>query len=205
MPRIERRARGFSLLEVLIAAAILSVVIVTIFSLIWSSKSGITRADESRESRMIADLLMAHAENADFVPLFKNFGTSFPECPPCLKGSDNDGSMGVMRGGKNVLNVDEWVLGRLEARGWDVDLRFRFLTRGELGYKTADDLKPGSGVLRFQAGVVWLRLYDGRKVMQEVKKCIYCPMILGRPGLDLKQCPAVNPQMRDQPPLSNYP
>lgn len=202
---MKRSIRGTTLLEVLIAAAILSVVVVSVFSLLWTSKSSIDHADQNRESRFIADLLLGHAENSDFVVLFKTFGSRFPECPECLQGSDNDGSLGVLRGGKNVLNVDQWVIDQLKKNDWAVDLKFRFLTRKELGYGSANDIKPKSGVLRFQAGVVWLRILEGRKVVQDLKKCIYCPMILGRPGLDLRQCPAVNPEVRDQAPLSGYP
>lgn len=200
-----RRRDGVSLLEVLIAAAILSIVVVAISSLLSSSQAGIERADESRDSRSIADLIMGYAENADFVLLFKTFGSPFPECPSCLKGGDNDGSRSLLRGGQNVLGVDDFVLDHLARNRWTVDLKFRFLTRDELGYRKADDIKPESGVLRFQAGVVWLRLLEGERVIQDVKKTVYCPMIVGRPGLALRQCPAVNPAVRDSGPLAAYP
>lgn len=200
-----RSNRGITLLEVLISAAILSTVVVCISSLMWTSKAGIDHADENRDSRYIADLVMGYAENSDFVMLFKTFGSPFPECPNCLKGGDNDLSLGLLRGGQNVLGVDDFVMNHLKEKGWNVDLKFRFLTRAELGYKKADDIKPESGVLRFQAGVVWLQLLEGGKVIQEVKKSVFCPMIVGRPGLNLRQCPAVNPAVRDQGPLAAYP
>lgn len=196
---------GVSLLEVLITAVILSGVVISISSLMWTGKAGIERADENRDSRYIADLIVGYAENADFVMLFKTFGSPFPECPSCLTGGDNDGSPGLLRGGQNVLGVDDFVMDHIQRNHWSVDLKFRFLTRDELGYKKADDIKPESGLLRFQAGVVWLRLLENGNLLQEVKKTVYCPMIVGRPGLALRQCPAVNPAVRDQGPLAAYP
>jgi hypothetical protein len=206
---MNHREKGTTLLEVLIGAVLLALIAVPIFSLLWSSSHSVERADQNREARFLSDLILGYAENSDFVELFDNFGASFPDDKDgknCLQGPNNDLSEGVMRGGQNVLAVDDWTRKQLTQKGWKVDLKFRFLTRNELGYGgNVHNIKPKAGVLHFQAGVIWLRLLDDHdRVIENIRKCVYCPMILGRPGLDLKQCPAVNPEIRDKK-LGNYP
>ena len=191
---------GFTLLEVLIAAVLLTLIAIPIFSLLWTSKHGIDRTDRNREIRFLTDMVMNCAENADFVELWKNFGGDFDGLGCPVGPSQIRSGLGENR--NNPLRIDVWVFERLKANKWPPKLQFRLLTKKELKHDPKNPM-TGSGVLHLQAGVIVLQI-KGDFVNEEIRKVVYCPMILGRPGLDLNQCPAVNPAIRDGL-LKDYP
>lgn len=205
-----RRARdrlalqGLTLLEVLISAVLLVLVAVPLGSLLWTSRRGIELADRGREVRFVIDQVITRVESTDFVALWKSFGWGFlSECPTCPESPEaiRDG-LAVVRWSpsgepevaRNPLELDVDVLKSLRRNGWTARLRFRFLTRPEV--RQTGRVKSDTGILHLQGGAMGLTL-DGPGVKEDVRQVLYCPMILGRPGLQLKQCPAVNPALRE--------
>lgn len=193
-----REARsGLTLVELLIASVILVIIAGPMGVLLWQSNQGVRSADRAREARSVIEQLLLHVESTDFVTLYKNFGWGLqpevgqvPESPDAMRTS-------LVTAGHDPLCLGESLVGDLERGRWKATLQFRFLTKTEV--EQIDRVKSRSGILHLQAGVICLTLTgeNPRDPQEEIRQILYCPMILGRPGLLLKQCPAVNPALRD--------
>ncbi|MBI4861710.1 MAG: type II secretion system protein [Candidatus Riflebacteria bacterium] len=199
------RKRGLTLLEVLIGAVILAIIAVPVGYLITSSSKRVMSTDTLREARAVMDQIMGKIESTDFVILYRNFGWGLQPDSPYPHVPEASGAMktAIFADGKDPLYLGQEIINQMKSGGWNAVLQFRFLTKPEVEMDTSNRLKSLSGVLHLQAGVIKLTL-TGPGVKEEIKEVLYCPMILGRPGLLLKQCPAVNPALRDQE-FKNYP
>jgi hypothetical protein len=190
-----------TLLEILVGSVILVLVSVPIGLLLSSSSGRVKQVDQNREVRLLIDRIVNRIEVQDFVGLWDQFGVE-PDSPTRMTDrlADFDPATRTAAG-RNPLGLDDEVLGRLADLGLAASLEFRFLTKKELGIDPSQPLVSTSGLLHLQAGTVRLRvagrgLWRGG-VNEEIVKNVYCPMILGRPGLLLTQCPSVNPALRD--------
>lgn len=180
--------RGFTLLEILIAAVVFTVASVPLLLLFNSTSRQVKGLDRRAEIRAITQQVLGRVESMDFVTLHDNFGVE-PEAPGRLVGKLTDGA-------RNPLMLERGWMDRLDELGLSGSLEFRFMTKSELGVDPANPLKSTSGLLHLQAGVIVFRI-QGTGYDETVRKPVYCPMILGRPGLLLNQCPAVNKALRD--------
>lgn len=193
-----RKHRGTTLFEVLIASVLLVMVAVPIGLMLSASSRQVRNTDLDREVRSLMDQVMERVESTDLTVLWDAFGVD-PDSPNRLRNSL--GRMSPLPGGAtNPLLLNRRVLDRFAELRLACDLEFRFMTRKELGIDASNRLKSHSGILHLQAGVATLTVRGsvGRRTVDEhLRKPIYCPMILGRPGLLLSQCPAVNPALRD--------
>lgn len=195
--------RGFSLIEVLIAGVVLAIVCVPVGVLLSQSTRGVQSTDRAREARYLLARVLEKVEAADFVTLWDNFGAGLqpPSGLPRVPESGTALRDTVFAAGKDPLYLGSELQEALAQGGWTATLAFRFLTKPEV--EQTDRVKSASGILHLQAGVVRLKI-AGNGLEQKIQEILYCPMILGRPGLMLKQCPAVNPQLRDLR-FGNYP
>ncbi|MBI2943575.1 MAG: hypothetical protein HYY25_05195 [Candidatus Wallbacteria bacterium] len=189
---------GQTLFDVLIGAVVLAMVAVPLGLLLTSSSRSIRSTDLGRETRQLLEAVMRRVESTDLTLLWDSYGVE-PESPGRLIGKLAEYTPGG-QAGRNPLLLDQEVLQRLAELGLECTLEFRFMSRKELGVDAVNHLKSDSGLLHLQAGVARLVAtgkLGSRPFTEEIKKPIYCPMILGRPGLMLSQCPAVNPALRD--------
>jgi len=150
---------------------------------------------------------MNRVESADFIVLYRYFGID-PESPQRIR-------EGLTRNGENPLQVPVHVLQALEQRGWQVNLSFRFMTKAEVGVRgaVAEDTstldpeqrstpanelfaRTETGIQHLQGGFLTLEVSGEDLRTQRIRRPIYCPLILGRPGLMISQCPALNPALK---------
>lgn len=208
-----RTRNGFSLAEVLIGVTILAVMGVPMLGVFIQSKHSITRTDAKREARYYIGEIMAHLERQSLHKLWDYFG------PGEVVGFDVAGQLkhklcehddqGRITG-KNPLGFTPYFLQEMMVDGFEARVFFEFYTRKELGVKpdrwsllTKDEVSPIYGLHHMQAGWVQIYLLDKHKlkknpsreadcVITSWKQPIMCPAIVGRPGLKLSGCPAVN-------------
>ena len=88
--------------------------------------------------------------------------------------------------------------------GVSATLQFEFLSRTDLGIDTGNDFNSETGIFFLQAGNVTLR-FSGEPIsagamggQDTIHRTVYCPLILGRPGLLLSQCPALDEDRKDE-------
>ncbi|MBI3893075.1 MAG: hypothetical protein HY303_16275 [Candidatus Wallbacteria bacterium] len=189
---------GQTLFDVLIGAVVLVLVAVPVALLLTSSSRSIRSTDMGRETRQLMDAIMRRIESTDLTMLWDGYGVE-PDSPGRLTGQLAEFVPGGVPG-RNPLCLDRELLQRIAELGLECSLEFRFMTNKELGIDPVNRLKSRSGLLHLQAGVARLLVQgklENRPFREEFVKPIYCPMILGRPGLLLSQCPAVNPALRD--------
>lgn len=201
---------GTTLFEVLISAIVLSLIVLPIGLLLTTSNRTLRNTDINREVRSMMDQVMERIESTDLTKLWDAFGVE-PDSPARFKGQLFKPEAVAGGGGgdrtsddANPLHLDIPLMKRIlemkEEMALETDLEFRFMTRAELGIDAANRLVSKSGILHLQAGVVSLAFkgeVTKKVIEEEMSKPIYCPMILGRPGLLLSQCPAVKPDLRD--------
>lgn len=209
-----RRSRsGFSLAEVLIGTAILAIMGVPMIGVFIQSKHSIVRTDAKREARYYIGEIMAHVERQSLHKLWDYFG------PGEIVGFDTAGRLrhrlaeldaqGNITGG-NPLGFTPYFVQEMYADGFEARVFFEFYTRKELGVKpdrwsifAKDEVSPLYGLHHMQAGWVQIYLLDRDKlkknpareadcVVTSWKQPVMCPAIVGRPGLKLSGCPAVN-------------
>jgi prepilin-type N-terminal cleavage/methylation domain-containing protein len=186
--------RGFTLVEVAVSALVVAILSVSMISLMSSTGKQIQRTDTRREARYLLRDLLDRIEAADFLTLYQNFGVE-----PEVKGRIREGLYrpAVFVDGERVpeynpLNLTRRQKEHLEELGWKARLEFRFMTREELGASVLNEATSLSGVLHLQAGWIELLVEGPELPPQRVLKPVFCPLVLGRPGLMLSQCPATN-------------
>lgn len=178
------RRSAFTLAELLVSSVILLIVALPVGLVMRGSTGAVQRVDVQREVRGIIDHVLERTEAQDFGVLYDNFGIQ-----PDAAGRIADG---IVRGEANPLEIDAAVLARMQELDLRCRLTFRFFTKEEVKVRPENDLRTGTGLLWLQGGVVALFL-QGPGVDETVQRTVYCPLILGRPGLLLNQCPAVDP------------
>lgn len=183
-----------SLVEMMIASVILLIVVVPVGLMMSGSSNVVQRVDLQREVRTIIDHLIERAEAQDFGVLYDNFGVR-PDAAGRI-------GQGLTRGNANPLEVEGGILKRMEAAQLQCSLTFRFFSKSEVRVQPGNNLRTESGLLWLQGGVLTLKVWGGAtsgrllaryEVDETIERTVYCPLILGRPGLLLNQCPAVDP------------
>lgn len=192
------RRRGFSLVEVAISAFVIATISVAMFSLMSSTGEQIHRTDARREARYLLREVLERVESSDFLTLYRSFGVE-----PRVSGRIEEGLYrpahfvdGERIPEYNPLNLTRRQMDHLEALGWKARLAFRFMTRDELGASELNDATSLTGVLHLQAGWIELEVRGPGLPTQRVRKPVFCPLVLGRPGLMLSQCPATNEALK---------
>jgi prepilin-type N-terminal cleavage/methylation domain-containing protein len=210
--------RAFTLTEVLIASVILALVGIPVMGVFITAKQGITRTDVRREARYYIQEILAHLDRQSLHDLWRNFG------PGEVLGHDVAGRLRHRLAefdpatgriaGKNPLGFEEEFLQEMIQEGLDARVFFEFYTRKELEIDppkytlgVQDKPSPKYGIYHMQAGWAEVVLLDTRKlraargkesqaVLASWKQPIMCPAIVGRPGLKLSGCPAVNVRVK---------
>jgi hypothetical protein len=219
MSRIRRKClhSGVSLVEVLIGAAILSVVSVPLINMFISSKTGIVQTDRHRDARFFISEILAHVERHSLHDLWLWYGPNevIAEAGRMkheLAKLDKKGFVKDSENG-NPLGFTQEFLYDMTRNDFEARLYFEFYTRKELEIEPAvynpkvKDRAEKYGILHMQAGYVKVELYDLRELAKHPKdeklaiidswaQPIMCPAVVGRPGLKLSSCPAVNEDTR---------
>lgn len=204
-----RGRRGFSLIEVLIAAIILAVVGVGVLSIFSTSTRGIQRTDVRRENRFYLNEILAHVNRQSLHKLFFHYAGS--DAARAQLNSTLLGNLCVYDGSGIMVNPEDEMsnpLGFTQAfitQLFNEKLRgkiiFEFLTREDLKIDEDGKASPEVGILHMQAGKARIELwqeYDDRpdELAAVVEQPIMCPAIVGRPGLKLSSCPAINQRVK---------
>jgi len=186
--------RGFTLVEVSISALVIAVLSVTMLALMTTTGKQIQRTDARREARYFLQELVERVEAADFLTLYQNFGVE-----PAPFGTMKTGLYQPRRQlddevipEYNPLALTDRMKETLDRLGWETALTFRFLTKEELGIYGYAGATSSTGILHLQAGWIELRVDPEEGPARTVRKVLFCPLILGRPGLIMSQCPATN-------------
>lgn len=183
-----------SLVEMMIASVILMIVVVPVGLMMSGSSNVVQRVDLQREVRTIIEHVIERAEAQDFGVLYDNFGVR-PDAAGRI-------ASGFTKGNANPLEVESEILKRLEELQLQSSLSFRFFSKGDVQVQAGNNLRTQSGLLWLQGGVLTLKVWGGAtsnrliaryEVDETIERTVYCPLILGRPGLMLNQCPAVDP------------
>lgn len=210
--RHAHRRRGFTLLEVTVSAFLLALVSIPIWGLLNSSSTAIHKVDARKRARMLIREVMDRIESSDFLVLYDAFGVE-PDSPNRIR-------EGLTAGGRNPLKVPDHVLQDLEARGWTIKVSFQFMTKADVkvkgggGSSTSSDPElrnsfsvfqaTETGILHLQGGYLTLEVAGSGLPTQRIRRPVYCPLILGRPGLMISQCPALNAAIKRER-FSNIP
>jgi hypothetical protein len=210
---------AFSLTEILIAAVILACCGVPVIGIFIGSKDAITRTDTARDARYFITEIFAHAERQSLHDLFDNYGPGevVPEAGRMKHElAKYDPKTGKVLGNANQANplgFQESFLHELTVAGFHAKLYFEFYTRKELeiepqipDLKKQDIASARYGILHMQAGYATVRLFrldalakgadEDSALANEWMQPIMCPAVVGRPGLKLSSCPAVDRTMR---------
>lgn len=207
--------RGFSLIEVLFAAVILALAGVAVLGVFSSSTRTIQAADARTEYDFYVQKILQHAQSHSLHPLWDNYGPEAAGLDRPLLGRlalvDQDGALAAPDDpAANPLGFPQSFLRDLARAGLDARLSFDFFTREELGIRPVETppvpgrppgptrLTKGHGLLHMQAGRITVTLLEGEdeRPVREVTQPLICPQIVGKPGIKLSSCPAVNPRVR---------
>lgn len=205
-----RVRKGFSLIEILIAAVILAIVGVGVLTLFSQGTTSIVKTDISREYRFFMQNILAHVNRQSLHKLFFHFR---PRGPGGITGQGLNSTLlrdeiAKVDGNNNLVNplsemtnplgFTQEFMNDLKAAGLKAGIEFRFIARQDLG----TDNSGGSpyGILHMQAGVATVYLLDRETddIVAEWNQGIMCPAIVGRPGLKMSSCPAVSTRVQCQ-------
>jgi len=218
MKTARRDGGGFSLTEVLIAAVILSICSIPLIGMFIQSKRGITGADKKREHRFYVKTIFTHLNRTSLHHLWNYYGPAGHDVPFTIENNQASdiAQSGRLRGdlaetdplgrlvpgpaGKvNPLGFTDEFLQDIRRAGYRGQIEFDFFPRKSLGV-TPDDNAGPAGILHMQAGYARVTLIDLKKernkeddaIVLTQTNVIMCPAIVGRPGLKLSSCPAIN-------------
>lgn len=210
--------KGFSLTEIMIAAVILSIVGIPVIGIFMGSKEAIVRTDGARDARYFVNEILAHAERQSLHELWDNFG---PGEVIAAAGkmkheiAKYDLNTGKVLGDPNVANplgFQESFLQDMTRAGFKAKLYFEFYSRKNLEVepqipnpRQQDIASARYGILHMQAGYASVEIIDLKgaakngeenSVVVFWQQPIMCPAVVGRPGMKLSSCPAVDRKVR---------
>lgn len=198
LPRSRRR--GLTLIEVLIATIILAVAVVAVMQIFRGANLGIRKTDERRELRYYLSEIYTHVNRQPLHELWKYFG------PPDFADRSLAGKLALVNADgeladpddidKNPLAFTQTFLDEMRRDGLGGRVFFEFYYRDEeLRYEDGKP-SPQVGLAHMQAGVASVQIYDvndpEERTLLEFRQPIMCPMIVGRPGIQLSSCPALD-------------
>ena len=214
------RRRGVTLLEVLIAAVLLAMSGVAVMNIFMGANRGIRKTDERREIRHHLVKIFAHANRQAIHKLFDNFGlptagAARPNGGYLARYDETTGALQIRPGMKDVdnpLGITQAFLDELRRDGLSARLRFDFFPRRELmeGGPNSTVLDTNIGLEYMQAGRLQVEIVSWENpeeaALMSWVQPVMCPMIVGRPGIALKSCPALDPaiQCSYAPALAGY-
>lgn len=210
---------AFSLTEIMIAACILATVGVPVIGIFIGSKDAIVRTDAARDARYFVNEIFAHAERQSLHELWDNFGPNEAiEVAGRMKHeiAIYDGKTGKITGTMdkvNPLGFQEAFLEEMIHAGFKAKLYFEFYSRKELEVepqipdpRKQDTASARYGILHMQAGYATVEIIDLKAlaktgneqsaVVNFWQQPIMCPAVVGRPGMKLSSCPAVDRRVR---------
>lgn len=191
--------RGFTLVEVSVASLVVAILGVTTVALMTTTGKQIRRTDARSEDRHLVREVLDRVEALDFLSLYQNFGIE-PESVGRMKEGLYRPSFEL--DGERVpeydpLGLPQRLKDAMLANEWTTRLTFRFLTREELGVDPGNGATSLTGVLHLQAGEITLAIERPGHPPVTIRKSLFCPLVLGRPGLVMSQCPATNQGLKD--------
>lgn len=210
---------AFSLTEILIAAVILAIVGVPVIGIFIGSKDAIVRTDSARDARYFINEILAHAERQSLHELWDNFGPGEVVAKAGRMQHEiaiYNPSTGKIAGDPNQTNplgFQESFMQELIRAGFKAKLYFEFYSRRELEVqpqipdpRKQDIASARYGILHMQAGYATVQIIDLKTmarlkdeqaaVVNEWQQPIMCPAVVGRPGMKLSSCPAVDRKIR---------
>jgi prepilin-type N-terminal cleavage/methylation domain-containing protein len=202
----KRRRRGLTLIEVLIATIILAVAVVAVMQIFRGANIGIRKTDERRELRYYLSEIYAHVNRQPLHELWDYFG------PPDFADRSLAGKLALINAegkledpsdlNKNPLGFTQTFIDEMRRDGLGGRVFFEFYYRDEeLRYKDGEP-DPQVGLAHMQAGVASVQIYDlsdpEERTLLEFRQPVMCPMIVGRPGIQLSSCPALNDAVKCQ-------
>jgi len=207
---------GFSLIEVLIAAVILSVAGVAVLSIFSVSSKGIRTTDMRREERFFLSSILTHINRVGLHELWDHYGPEGVGPERRLMGAlalvDADGGLVAPEDPvANPLGFTQDFLDDLRLAGLKARIDFDFYTREELNYSEDGTPHPEIGILHMQSGYATVYLFpveddadfgtpppdpEQGGALAAWRQPIMCPAIVGRPGLKLSACPAIAPRIK---------
>lgn len=206
---------ALTLTEVLIAAVILAIAALPVMAIFSTSNQTLERTDLRRQSRHYTGEILARVKRQSLHDLWKNFGPYDVAGLDAEAGRLRDRIAEMDQQGKlvpgaqdqvNPLGFTQDLLEEMRRDGFDARVRFEFYTRKELGVrpegfaaKVKDKVDPVIGLHHMQAGwaeVTIVEAGDPTAIISQVREPIMCAAIVGRPGMKLSSCPAVNPAVR---------
>lgn len=210
---------AFSLTEIMIAAVILAIVGIPVIGIFMGSKDAIVRTDAARDARYFVNEILAHAERQSLHELWDNFGpneaiaTAGKMKHEIALYNPQTGKLTGPPNNANPLGFQQAFLEELIHAGFKAKLYFEFYTRKELQVEPLipDPRKPDTasarfGILHMQAGYATVEIIDLKalaksgdeqaSVVNFWQQPIMCPAVVGRPGMKLSSCPAVDRKVR---------
>lgn len=212
--------RGITLTEILIGAVILALCAVPVIAVFMTSKGSIVRTDVRRRYNFYTREILARVDRASLHTLWNYYGPKgfAVNLPGFFVGNSgkfhqelaayDPNAKKLLTGppaSVNPLGFTEELLNEMAADGMVGKLQFEFFSKKALRIKPP---KPPNkigepddkfGLLHMQAGWAKVTLADLKtgEVLHEDCQTIMCPAIVGRPGLKLSSCPALNPAVYD--------
>lgn len=195
-----RARRGVTLIEVLIASIILALAGAAVFQVFSGANTAIRKTDERRELRYYLREIFSHLNRQPLHELWNHYGPEGLGPARPLAGAmalvDANGKMvDPEKPENNPLAFTQAFLDDMARDGLDARIGFDFFFRdSELRYESGKP-SPTIGLLHMQAGAARVTIFDREDPVERplltFAMPIMCPTIVGRPGLQLASCPAL--------------
>jgi hypothetical protein len=207
------KRQGLSLSEIMIATVLLTLAAIPVITVFGSSRQIIQRTDERREKRYFLSEILARAQRHSLQTLWDAFGPYFVGAANCGYMRDRivelDGNNKIIRApgaakDPNPLGLTQDFVDDLFYQGYETRIRFEFYPRADLGVEPAV-FKPNGrdkagpyGLLHMQSGFLTVAIRDKADPSDRAdwRVPMMCPAIVGRPGLKMEGCPALDTDKR---------
>jgi len=205
-PRNGQARRGVTLIEVLIATIVLAVAAVSVMNIFRGANIGIRKTDEKRELRYYVSEIFNHINRQALHDLWDHFGPK-PWASRSLGGGlaliDANGQLvNPSNLNNNPLGITQAFINEMRNDGLGAKVFFEFYYKEDLRIEEDDEVSEIVGLQHMQAGIAAVALYDlndpEERNLIEWRQPVMCPMIVGRPGIQLSSCPALNTAVKCQ-------